>query len=59
MSDLSRVSGKQATDRSWLIAATADIDFLITALFCAVGLLVTINVLHHFPNFVAVMSQLN
>jgi hypothetical protein len=41
------------------LAAIEDPDLAIVALFCAIGLVATIVVLHHFPALGAILAQLN
>jgi hypothetical protein len=59
MSGLSQLRPEKATHRSWLVAAIEDPDLAIVALFCAIGLVATIVVLHHFPNLGAILAQFN
>jgi hypothetical protein len=59
MSSLSQLRAEKATHRSWLVAAIEDPDLAIVALFCAIGLVATIVVLHHFPNLGAILAQFN
>jgi hypothetical protein len=42
----------------WLRAATADPNLFIIIAFCAVGLLVTLNLMLRFPDVVASFAQI-
>jgi hypothetical protein len=58
MSALSELRAKKSATWSWLVAAR-DSDLSAVAIFCAIGLLVTINVMLRFPAPGAIIAQYN
>jgi hypothetical protein len=59
-SRLSELRTKKATATwSWLAAAVKDPSLIAIVLFCAIGLLVTLNLILRFPEFGAIIAQYN
>jgi hypothetical protein len=46
------------TGWSWFVAAISNPDLQSVAIFCAIGLLATINAVLRFPDFGAALAQL-
>ena len=44
---------------SWLAAAVKDPSLIAIVLFCAIGLLVTLNLMLRFPDLGAIIAQYN
>ena len=44
---------------SWLVASTRDPGLIAVILFCAIGLLVTLNLILRFPDLGAIIAQCN
>ena len=49
----------RATPWSRLVTAITDPNLTAIALFCAIGLLATVNVILHFPDFGETIAQFN
>jgi len=59
-SSLRELRTKRATPpRSWLAAAVRDPGLIAVVLFCAIGLLVTLNLILRFPDLGAIIAQYN
>jgi len=58
MSTLSELRAKKSALRSWLVAAN-DSHLTAVAMFCAIGLLVTLNLILRFPDLGAIIAQYN
>ena len=51
---------KKATSSwSWLAAAVKDPSLIAIVIFCAIGLLITLNLMLRFPDFGALIAQYN
>jgi hypothetical protein len=59
MSTLHELRAKKSTPWSWLFAAKDYSDLTAVVIFCAIGLLVMINVILRFPDFGAIIAQYN
>jgi hypothetical protein len=57
MSTLHELHTKKSTPWSWLSAANSDLTAVV--LFCAIGLLVMVNMILRFPDFGAIIAQYN
>jgi hypothetical protein len=58
MSTLSELRAKKSALWSWLVAAR-DSEITAVAIFCAIGLLVTLNLILRFPDLGAIIAQYN
>jgi hypothetical protein len=60
MSSLRELPAKKATPGwSWLVAASRDPNLIAIVIFCAIGLLVTVNLILRFPDLGALIAQYN
>ena len=59
MSGLSDRSVKKTGQWPWVVTELKDPDLTAIALFCAIGLLATINVILLFPDLGAIIAQYN
>jgi len=58
MSTSSELPAKKSGPSSWLSAAK-DSELAAVAMFCAIGLLVTLNLILRFPDLGAIIAQYN
>jgi hypothetical protein len=60
MSSLRGLRTKRATPLwSWLVAAARDPNLIAVVLFCAIGLLATVDLILRFPDLGAMIAQCN
>jgi len=57
MSSLSK--SEKASPWSWLVVVITEPNLMAVALFCAIGLLVTFNLILRFPDLGAIIAQQN
>ena len=57
---LRELRAKKTTSRwSWLATAVKDPSLIAIVSFCAIGLLITLNLMLRFPDFGALIAQYN
>jgi hypothetical protein len=60
MSSLRDLRARKTTPAwSWLVAASRDANLIVIVLFCAIGLLVTVNLMLRFPDLGTLIAQYN